>query len=75
MTTIATTGELALNAETVEALSGALDEICRILKLDDNASAREIVAIRLLGLARQGKRDPVKLRELVLAEANSGSRC
>jgi hypothetical protein len=48
----------------------ALDEVCNALKLDGDEKAKETMAIRIIELARRGERNPIKLRDRVLAEAN-----
>jgi hypothetical protein len=54
----------------VKAMSMALDDVCKELKLDDNPSAKETVAVRIIELARCGERSPTRLRDRVLYEAN-----
>jgi len=56
-------------------MSMALEDICRVLKLNSNAKAREIVALRIIDLTREGVRSPIKLRDRILEESNSGTRC
>jgi hypothetical protein len=43
------------------------------LNLDRQASAKEIIAIRIIGLARLGERSAAKLRDRVLHEAEPGT--
>ena len=45
-------------------MSIALDDVCKALKLDGNVKAKEIVAIRIIELARRGERSP---RDYVIA--------
>jgi hypothetical protein len=59
----------AFNPQEIEAMSAALDGVCKALNLDGDATAREIVAIRIIELARRGERDPTRLRDRVVAEA------
>jgi hypothetical protein len=60
----------AFDPEMIEAMSTALDEACRALKLSEDATReREVVAVRIIELARRGERDPVRLRDRVLREA------
>ena len=40
---------------------------------DGEAAAKEIVAVRIIELARRGERSPAKLRDRVLHEANCGA--
>ena len=58
--------------EDIVAMSKALDDVCRALGLDGDANAKEVVATRIIELARHGPRQPNLLRDRVLAEAKSG---
>jgi hypothetical protein len=55
--------------DDVEAMSVALDDICETLKLENPDPAREVIAARIIGLARNGELSPALLRERVLKEA------
>jgi hypothetical protein len=57
------------------AMSRALNEVAHALKLGDRKSALAIVAIRIVELAQEGERSPTALRDRLLAEAQSGTRC
>jgi hypothetical protein len=57
--------------ETINAMSSAYDEVCQILKVNGNVREREVVATRIIELARRGERDPAQLRDRVLREAGS----
>ena len=59
----------------INAMSMALDDVSKVLKLDGNAKAKEIIAMRIIELARRGERSPKRLRDLLLREANGGSGC
>jgi hypothetical protein len=61
--------------DEIKAMSMALDDVCRELKLDSDAKAREIVAIRIIELALRGERSPTRLRDQLLREANGGTGC
>jgi hypothetical protein len=67
--------ESAFDPEDIKAMSTALEDVCNALKLNGNAKAKEIVAIRIIELARQGERSSIKLRDRLLQEANGGTRC
>ena len=54
----------------ITAMSMALDDVCKILNLRDDNSAREVIAIRIIDLARAGERSPTRLRDRILHEAN-----
>jgi hypothetical protein len=54
----------------ITAMSMALDDVCKILNLRDDSSAREVIAIRIVDLARAGERSPTRLRDRILHEAN-----
>ena len=59
--------------QDVLAMSTALDDVCTTLHLDGQTSAKEIVAIRIIELARLGERSAAKLRDRVLREAEGGT--
>jgi hypothetical protein len=53
----------------VTAMSMALDDVCKELEISaGGAAAREIIAIRIIELARRGERSPTRLRDRVLEE-------
>jgi hypothetical protein len=52
----------------IKAMSIALDDVCAALKLRDG-SAKEVIAARIIDLARRGERSPTRLRDRVLHEA------
>ena len=54
----------------ITAMSSALDDVCKILNLRDDSAAREVIAIRIIDLARAGERSPTRLRDRVLHEAD-----
>ena len=54
----------------ITAMSMALDDVCKILNLRDDSSAREVIASRIVDLARAGERNPTRLRDRILHEAN-----
>jgi hypothetical protein len=58
----------------VAAMSMALDDVCRTLNLNEDSSARETVAVRIIDLAKAGVRNPADLRDRVLHEAATASR-
>jgi hypothetical protein len=45
--------------------------VCRVLKLEHDQGAREVMAVRIIELARSGERDPERLRDRVLREAGT----
>ena len=63
----------AFEQNDITAMSMALDEVCKALTINGDAAAREVVAVRIIELARRGERSPTKLRDRVLAEANGGT--
>jgi hypothetical protein len=60
----------AFQPHDIKAMSMALDDLCKELKLDGKANAKETIAVRIIELARRGERSPTKLRDRVLHEAN-----
>jgi len=53
-------------------MSMALDDICKELNLRDDGAAREVIAVRIIDLAKSGERSPTRLRDRVLQEARNG---
>jgi hypothetical protein len=62
--------ESVFDQSDIDAMSIALDDVCKELKLDGDAKAKEIVAMRIIELARRGERNPARLRDRLLNEAN-----
>ena len=56
--------------EDITAMSTALDDVCEILNLGGDNSAREVIASRIIDLARAGERNPTRLRDRILHEAD-----
>lgn len=56
--------------ETTAAMAMALDQVCEALKINCDKTAREVIAARIIELARRGEHDATKLRDRVLVEAN-----
>jgi hypothetical protein len=54
----------------IQAMSRALDDVCNALNIGGNPAAKEVIAVRIIELARRGERSPIKLCERVLSEAN-----
>ena len=60
----------AFDPQDVSAMSLAFDEVCKALDLPaDATSTREVIAIRIIELAKRGGRSPTFLRDQVLREA------
>jgi hypothetical protein len=67
--------EAVFEPNDIRAMSMALDDVCRALNLSSDAKpAREIIAVRIIELARSGVRSPTTLRDILLADANGGTR-
>ncbi len=67
-------GDGVFDPEDIIAMSMALDDICKELNLRDNGSAREVIAVRIIDLAKTGERSPTRLRDRVLYEARMSER-
>jgi hypothetical protein len=67
--------DTAFEPADIQVMSQVLSEVCNALKIDGDATAREVVAIRIIELARRGERSATNLRDRVLAEANGGTGC
>jgi hypothetical protein len=63
----------AFGPNDIQAMSMALDEVCKALQITSDATAREVVATRIVELVRRGERSPSKLRDRLLSEANGGA--
>ncbi len=59
----------AFDPDALRAMSIALEEVCRTLQVDGDQRAREVMAVRIVELARRGERDPQRLSDRVLREA------
>ena len=55
----------------IKAMSMAFEDVCKALDLRDPMS-REVMAVRIIELARQGERSPTRLRDRVLQETGLG---
>lgn len=65
-------GQAAFEPEVTHAMSVAFDEVCFCLGLSEDERARRTIAVRVIELARRGEHDAVRLRDVLLAEANGG---
>jgi hypothetical protein len=61
--------ESLFEPDDTKAMSMALDDVCETLKLGDDSSAKDVIAARIIDLARRGERSPTRLRDRVLHEA------
>ena len=66
-------GENVFDPKDVAAMSTALEDVCKVLNLNGDSSARETVAVRIIDLANAGERNPKRLRDRVLHEAAMAS--
>ncbi len=58
----------AFEPDHIHAMSMAVEGVCKALDIRDPAS-REVMAVRIIELARSGERSPTRLRDRVLREA------
>lgn len=59
----------AFRPEDIQAMSTALEDICKTLNLADEAkSERELLARKIIIFAGQGERNPALLRDRILTE-------
>jgi hypothetical protein len=61
--------DTAFDPKDITIMSIALDDVCEALKIGYDDPARQIIAARLVDLARLGERSPTRLRDRVLYEA------
>jgi hypothetical protein len=52
----------------ITAMSMAFDDVCKTLDIRDGNPAREVIAERIIALARNGERSPTRLRDRLLRE-------
>ena len=65
------TDKTAFGPAAIEAMSKALEQACIALQVDaGDEKGREIIATRIIDLARNGLIDPTALRDCVIAEAH-----
>jgi len=63
----------AFDPETTASMAAALDDVCHALKVNGNKQERQVLAIRIIDLARGGERDRFRLGDRVLQEASHAS--
>jgi hypothetical protein len=63
----------AFAPEEIVAMSMALEDVCKELRIYGDSAARETIAVRIIELAQRGERSPTKLRDRLLLEANGGT--
>jgi hypothetical protein len=61
--------DAVFDQKDISAMSMALDDVCKALNILDDRQAREVIAERIIALARDGERSPALLRDKVLREA------
>ena len=61
--------EKGFDPHDIKAMSMALEDVCKALKVAEGTkTAREVIAGRIIELARGGERSPTKLRDRLLEE-------
>lgn len=61
----------AFEPEAIDAMSQALEKVCKALHINGQIQDREVVATRIIDLARSGVVDAKELSERVIAEAKA----
>jgi hypothetical protein len=61
----------AFHPEAIDTMSRALEEACKALHINGQAHDREVIATRIIDLARSGVIDAKALSERVIAEAKA----
>jgi hypothetical protein len=59
---------VVFDPEAIEAMSRALEETCKALHINGHIHDREVIATRVIDLARNGVMDAKALSERVVAE-------
>ena len=52
--------------EIIASMAAAFEDVCRALNINGNVQEREILATRIVDLARDGEHDRRRLRERIL---------
>ena len=68
------TADNAFDPKDITAMSMALDDVCKTLNLRDDNSARQVMAVRIIELAKSGEHSPTRLRDRVLHEVGLAGR-
>ena len=63
-------GGVVFDPKDIKAMTMALDDVCKALRLAADDRGRQVVAARIVELARRGERSPTRLRDRVLQEAH-----
>ena len=61
----------AFEPEAIEAMSKALEETCKALHIDGEMKDRQVIAARIIDLARNGVVDAKALSDRVVAETKA----
>ena len=61
----------AFDPEAIDAMSKALEDACKALHINGEIKDREVVAARIIDLARNGVIDAKALSDRVINEANA----
>jgi hypothetical protein len=73
MTIVPFPKENVFGPQDIQAMSTALEDVCKILNLADEARReRELLARRIIAFAHQGQREAALLRDCTLREIVSG---
>lgn len=63
--------ESAFGPDAIRVMSAALEQACRTLQVDGEIQLREIIAARIIDLARNGVLDAKTLSDRVVAETKA----
>ena len=64
--------ECAFDPKDVRAMATAFEDVCKTLEVPpDAANLREVIAVRIIELAKRGERRQTVLRERVLQETGA----
>jgi ABC-type hemin transport system substrate-binding protein len=76
MTIVPFLRDIVFEPHDIQAMSKALEDVCQILNISDQAeSEKEVLARKIIAFAHQGPRDPTFLRDRTLREivSNQGA--
>ena len=64
-------GSGAFEPDAIQVMSRAFDEVCAALMVHGDPRARDVIAARIIELARRGELDADRLRDRVLRESGA----
>jgi hypothetical protein len=62
-------GDAVFGPEGLSVMSAAFEDVCKAVEVSGRSDVtKEVIATRIIELARRGETDPIAMREVVLSE-------